>query len=300
MRSILRTVDPSDLRDALIIAAAIGLVGASFGALAASAGLSIWMAVGMSTFILAGGSQFLAVGVVAAGGGVWTAVIGGLLLNLRHLPFGLAMSDVVGARWASRLVGAHLLIDEVVAFSRARRGMPGAAGAGAEDATGGAGVTDGAGGADGAGVAGVGAAAAGAGGVQRAREAYWVCGIALALFWNLGTLVGAAIGQAVPDPNVFGVDAAFPAALLALLLPTLRTADVRRVALLGAAVAVVATPWLPPGLPVLLGLVGLVVAGRYRGTRREPGRPAAEQPESTGGRPEPECSDPAGPEPDAA
>lgn len=245
MRSILRTVDPSDFRDALIIAAAIGLVGASFGALAAAGGLSIWMAVAMSTFILAGGSQFLAVGVVAAGGGVWPAVIGGLLLNARHLPFGLAMSDIVGTRWTSRLIGAHLLIDEVVAFARARRGAPD--------------------------------------GVGRARAAYWVCGIALALFWNLGTLVGAAIGQAVPDPTVFGVDAAFPAALLALLLPTLRGRDARRVALLGAAVAVIATPWLPAGLPVLVGLAGLVVAGHRRAPvrpdRTEPDRPDRTEPD---------------------
>jgi predicted branched-subunit amino acid permease len=175
-------------------------------------------------------------------------VIGGLLLNLRHLPFGLAMSETVGTRWASRLVGAHLLIDEVVAFSRARRGGPG--------------------------------------GLQRARAAYWACGIALAVLWNLGTLVGAVIGQAVPDPSVFGVDAAFPAALLALLLPTLRAPDARRVGLLGAAVAVVATPWLPPGLPVLLGLVGLVVAGRGP-TARQRAEPDETSPDPDPTRPEP-------------
>ena len=50
----------------------------------------------MSVFVFAGGSQFLAVGVVGAGGTVLAAVLGGLVLNARHLPFGLAMGDVLG------------------------------------------------------------------------------------------------------------------------------------------------------------------------------------------------------------
>ena len=74
----------------------------------------------MSLLVLAGGAQFLAVAIIAAGGGPVAAVAGGLLLNVRHLPFGLAVADVVGDRWPARVFGAHLLIDEVVAFSRAR------------------------------------------------------------------------------------------------------------------------------------------------------------------------------------
>jgi predicted branched-subunit amino acid permease len=223
---ILRALQPGDLRDALLIGAAVGLVGAAFGALAASAGLPLVMIMAMSLLVLAGGSQFLVVAVIAAGGGVWPGVAGGLLLNARHLPFGLALGEVVGRSWPARLLGAHLLIDEVVAFARARRHRPDA--------------------------------------LASAHGAYWVCGIALIAGWNLGTLAGALAGAAVPDPGAFGVDAAFPAALLALVLPTLRQADARRVGLLGALVAVAATPWLPPGLPVLLGLLGLLAAGRGR------------------------------------
>ena len=66
----------------------------------------------------------------------------------------------------------------------------------------------------------------------------------------------------VPDTDVLGIDAAFPAALLALLLPGLKGADARRVGLGAAALALMATPWLPAGLPVLVGLAGLALAGR--------------------------------------
>ena len=220
MRSLFRTIDRNDLRDAVALAAAVGVVGASYGALAAAAGVPPAIAVGMSVLVLAGSSQFLVVAVVAAGGSPVAAVLGGLLLNARHLPFGLAMSAVVADRWPSRLLGAHILIDEVVAFSRAR------------------------------------------GTGWRARVAYWTSGVLLATFWLVGTIVGLLAGAAVPDPSVFGVDAAFPAALLALVLPGLRRADARRVGLTAAAVALAATPFLPPGLPVLAGLLGLLAVGR--------------------------------------
>ncbi len=220
MRSLYRTIDRGDLRDAFALATAVGVVGMSFGALAAAAGVSPALAIGMSVLVLAGGSQFLVVAVIAAGGSAPAAVLGGLLLNARHLPFGLAMSSTIADRWPARLLGAHILIDEVVAFSRAR------------------------------------------GTGRRARVAYWISGALLACFWWLGTVVGLLAGAAVPDPSVFGVDAAFPAALLALVLPGLMRADARRVGLAAAAIALLATPVLPPGLPVLVGLLGLVAAGQ--------------------------------------
>lgn len=220
MRSIWRTVDRDILRDAGALAAAAVLVGASFGALAVGAGIGPWLAVGMSLLVFAGGSQFLAVGVVAGGGAAAAAVLGGLLLNARHLPFGMAVADSIGRGWPARLLGSHLLVDESVAFATAQRDP------------------------------------------RRARAAFWTTGVVLFVSWNTGTVLGVLAGQAVGDPTVFGIDAAFPAALFALVLPTLRTMDARRVALAGAAVAVLATPLLPAGLPVLFALAGLLVAGR--------------------------------------
>ena len=220
VRLMNRTIDRDDARDALALAAAIGVVGASFGALAAAAGVPVPLTLALSLIVFAGGAQFLVVAVVSAGGSAVAAVLAGLLLNARHLPFGLAMSGIVADRWPARLLGAHIMIDESVAFARARGSGP------------------------------------------RARTAYWLSGGLLFVFWNVGTVIGMLAGAAVPDPGAFGVDAAFPAALLALILPGLRRPDARRVGLASAAVALLATPVLPPGLPVLVGLLGLLAAGR--------------------------------------
>ncbi|WP_018685919.1 AzlC family ABC transporter permease [Actinokineospora enzanensis] len=222
MRSIWRTLDAELWRGVLAIAVAAAVNGASFGAIAVAAGLALWVPVVMSVLIFAGGSQYLAVGVVAIGGNPIAAVLGGLVLNARHLPFGLAVGDVIGRGLPARLVGSHLLVDESVAFAMAQRDP------------------------------------------VRARAAYWACGASLFVAWNVGVLAGALAGTLVSDPNALGLDAVFPAVMLALVLPALKEAGKARPALLGAAVALATTPFLPAGVPVLLALVGLVAVPRRR------------------------------------
>src|SRR5690606_5894377 len=57
---------------------------------------------------------------------------------------------------------------------------------------------------------------------EKRRVVFWVCGICLFVFWNVGSLIGALLGQGISDTEAWGLDAAFPAVLLALVLPALR------------------------------------------------------------------------------
>jgi predicted branched-subunit amino acid permease len=100
------------------------------------------------------------------------------------------------------------------------------------------------------------------------RKAYWLAGGALYVVWNAGTVIGAVAGSAMGDPDAYGIDAAFPAAMLALVLPSLKERPALRTALAGATIALVSAPFLPPGLPVLLALLGLVFALPLPGARR--------------------------------
>ncbi|MFF1905542.1 AzlC family ABC transporter permease [Kitasatospora sp. NPDC058218] len=97
---------------------------------------------------------------------------------------------------------------------------------------------------------------------RRRRAAFWLCGVALFAVWNIAVVVGAAAGGLIGDTDALGLDAAFPAVLLALVLPSLTDRRTRAAALAGAVVAVATTPYLPAGLPVLLALLGLLLAGR--------------------------------------
>lgn len=88
-----------------------------------------------------------------------------------------------------------------------------------------------------------------------------MCGIGLFVTWNVGVLIGALGGTAIRDTDAFGLDAAFPAVLLALVLPSLRNAATRRAAGVGVLIALISAPFLPAGLPVLLALAGVLAAG---------------------------------------
>jgi predicted branched-subunit amino acid permease len=96
---------------------------------------------------------------------------------------------------------------------------------------------------------------------EEARFAFWATGLAIYALWNLGTLVGALGANAIADPKQLGLDAAAPAAFLALLAPRLRDNGVRVLALGAAASAIVAVPFVPAGLAVLVAAAVAFVVG---------------------------------------
>ena len=83
--------------------------------------------------------------------------------------------------------------------------------------------------------------------------------------WVLGTAIGAFGGDALGDPRDLGLDAIFPAFFLALLLPELRDARSRGVALGGALIALALIPLAPAGVPVLAASTAALVGLRRRG-----------------------------------
>ena len=89
-------------------------------------------------------------------------------------------------------------------------------------------------------------------GENDARFAFWVTGLLLFAFWDLGTLIGALATTALPDPKVLGLDAAPPAAYLALLAPRLRAREPLAIALAAGLVALICIPFVPAGIPLLI------------------------------------------------
>jgi predicted branched-subunit amino acid permease len=95
------------------------------------------------------------------------------------------------------------------------------------------------------------------------RLAFWWTGLSVFVCWNGATVVGAVGADALSDPSVLGLDAAGPAAFIALLAPRLRNRELWAIALVSAAVAVLVTPFVPAGAPVLCaGVVALAVGVR--------------------------------------
>ena len=217
MRTIRHDPDVA-VRDILVVCLADALVGASLGAIAVASGLPWWLPVLLSVVVFAGASQFVFVGVLASGGTVLAAALGALLINGRLTPLAFSVAPLLGDKAATRLLGAHLVTDESVAFATAATTTAGR------------------------------------------RRTYWFSSIVLFVLWNLGVLVGTAVGSVVADSDALalGLDAAFPAVLLALVMPALRDRITRRAALAGAVIALLANTVVPAGVSVVVALAVVV------------------------------------------
>jgi len=97
---------------------------------------------------------------------------------------------------------------------------------------------------------------------EQRKAAYWLCGLGVALLWPVGVLIGASVGTFLPAPETIGLDAVFPAILLALVLPALKKRTTLIRACSGAALSLATVPFAPVGLPVLLSLLGLLTRKR--------------------------------------
>lgn len=208
------------MRDSVGIGVAVGAAGLAFGTTAVTAGLSPAQAVFTSLFVFTGASQFALVGVVAGGGSLVAGVLGALMLGARNTLYGLRLADLLGWRGPRRLVAAHGVIDETTAVTLAQP----------DRAT--------------------------------ARLAFTTSYAVLGTFWVLTTLVGASATDQVHDIDALGLDVVGPAVFLGLLWPRLREGGPRAwlVSGLGAGLALATTPFLPPGVPVLLSACAACVA----------------------------------------
>jgi predicted branched-subunit amino acid permease len=99
------------------------------------------------------------------------------------------------------------------------------------------------------------------------RFAFWVTGFLLFAFWNLGTFIGALATHALPDPKVLGLDAAPPAAFLALLAPRLRAREPLAIAVAAGLVALIVLPFVPAGIPLLIVAALVALYGLFGKSR---------------------------------
>jgi branched chain amino acid efflux pump len=87
-------------------------------------------------------------------------------------------------------------------------------------------------------------------------------GVVLYAAWVVGTVVGVLFGDLIGDPARWGLDAAFPALFLALLVPNLDRPHAKQAAILGAAIALALTPIAPPGVPIVAAGLACLIGWR--------------------------------------
>jgi 4-azaleucine resistance transporter AzlC len=209
--------------------------GVSYGVLALSAGMGSIAPVVMSVTTFAGSAQFAAASVLGAGGSATTAILAALMLNARYLPLGVTVAPWLEGGFWSRLLHAHLMVDESWAIAAEGRG-------------------------------------------RWNPRVMLAAGVGLGVAWIAGTAIGVLFGDALGDPAAIGLDAAFPALFLALLAPQLRSSERSTTvaglrigasppavaAALGAAIALILTPFTPAGVPIICAGAACLIGLRKR------------------------------------
>ena len=187
--------------DSLGIAVSAGAFGFVFGLAAQRTGYLPIEAIAMSTIVFGGASQFAAVGYVA-GGMAWPLIfVLTALLNARHLLYSAALAPWLrDVPRPRKAVMAHLLTDEGFALSIAHFTRIGR--------------TD--------------------------ERGYWLATIGSTFIpWNLATIAGAFAGAGIPEPERFGLDVVFPAAMAGLAVGLLTGRRELVAAAVGASLGVV-------------------------------------------------------------
>ncbi len=226
-------------RDGVALGLAVGTSGLAFGAAAVASGLSPAQACVLSLVAYTGASQFALAAAVASGGNLIAGTASAVLLGSRNGLYGLRLASLLSFRGPVRLLAAHGITDEstAVALGQQALGRPGRA---------------------------------------AARAGFLATFASLYLTWNAATLAGALGAGHLGSSDSFGLDVVGPAAFLALLWPRLRDGRTERaVALAGAAIALAATPFFPPGLPVVLAAgaaLGAALLPAAGGAEPAPGR----------------------------
>jgi 4-azaleucine resistance transporter AzlC len=196
-------------------------VGATFGVLARKTGFSSLQAVVCSATALAGAGQFIALSVLAAGGGVLAVLAATTVVNLRYVLFGATVAPLFGrAAGALRPLLAFTLTDETFAVNTTDARTSGA---------------------DPVSALGVGAIA-------------WVG-------WVGGTALGALASASIPDPTRFGAEFAMPAMFTALLVGQIESRSHAVAAAIAAVLALASAALLPGTWGITVGaVVGAAIA----------------------------------------
>jgi predicted branched-subunit amino acid permease len=214
-------VNRATATQSLSVSITVGLYGTAFGAASIAAGFSVLQTCLLSLLTFSGASQFAVAGVIGAGGTAISAIATASLLGTRNMLYALRMAPLLRVTGLKKIVAAHITIDESTGVAISQEKL----------------------------------------GTQAMKQGFWLTGFGVYIFWNLFTFLGALGAQAMGDPSAWGLDAAVPAAFLGLLWPNLTNNFERVLAVSALVMAVVLSPVLSAGLPIISTVVLAVVFG---------------------------------------
>ena len=207
--------------DAAPLMLAIAPFATAMAVAAHSAGLRAVETVAMSIFVFAGAAQMAAISLYAGGAGILAIGLTTLLINLRHIIYGLSLDRVLPKRTQpSRPVLAFLLIDEAFGFTASRIHR-----------------------------------------IQRPDAYFVGVALGIYIPFVLFTAVGAGFAAAIPDIDRFGLEYIFPLAFISFIVPMLINVQRVAIALVSGGLILLLPRFIDSGLAILLAMAGGALVG---------------------------------------
>lgn len=194
-----------------------------FGVVARDAGLDILQTMSMSVLVIAGASQFTALALLQDQAPVFIALFAALAVNLRMAMYSAALVPHLGhARLGTRALMAYLMVDQAFAVAvKTYEDRPEMA--------------------------------------PDTKVAYYFGAMMLICpIWYACTLLGAVLGQAIPES--WSLDFAVPICFIALTAPLLRSLS-HVVAALASCAMAIAFAWVPWSLGLLIAAIIAMIVG---------------------------------------
>lgn len=221
-----------DIFPLIVGAVPFGLI---FGTLATSNGLSTKATLAMSAFVFAGSSQFIAAGMAATNASWLLIALTTFVVNLRHLLYAVSLLPYVkklSQKWKIPL--AFLLTDEAFAVTIRHYQLE---------------QTD------------QQTATTQASNKSGLKHWYFL-GAALTMYtnWQLCTLIGVLLGQAIPDATSWGLDFAMSVTFIGMIIPYIKNKPMLT-SVIVAGTASLLTASLPHKLGLMISAIVGITAG---------------------------------------
>ncbi|HHY94945.1 MAG TPA: AzlC family ABC transporter permease [Firmicutes bacterium] len=209
------------VRDSAPVSLSIAAYGVVFGTLARQAGLATLDVMAMSALVFSGSAQFVALPLLQADTAPFELFLTTFLLSLRHLVMGLSLAPGVRRLGAGYRCLLAYGLNDEAYALTTRRAA------------------------------------------QRGFDPAYMLGTGLSTFvaWVGGTVLGTLPSRLVTDPRQWGLDFAFPAVFIALLVPQVKGRAGLTAVLAGATVALLTVPFLGTGASVLAAALAAAVTG---------------------------------------
>lgn len=214
-------VNRATASQSLSVSFTVGLYGTAFGAASIAAGFSVLQTCLLSLLAFSGASQFAVVGVMGAGGTAIAGIATASLLGVRNMLYALRMAPLLRVSGFKKVIAAQVTIDESTGVALSQEKL----------------------------------------GIEAMKQGFWLTGFGVYIFWNIFTLLGALGAKAMGNPSAWGLDAAVPAAFLGLVWPRLTNKLERALAVGALVLAVLLSPVLSAGLPIIATVVLAVIFG---------------------------------------